>query len=304
MVTEAGSGRATIDKPKAYILRFMRDNRERIESVTSLKITQPDDNPFGCGGYGCAYGTSDSKWIVKVTDDATEAALAKTVMNARKKGGGGTGEGPSTVLPGVVFFEGVWMRPDHAGKPMFVIVRENIRPFGAQDVVSQKYYKAHKWSKHEWGATAVALATQYANDFYEAGDSEAKATTAINEFIRWAGVVGGSMPLVSDTMLYFLDQGIVLRDVHDYNVGYTITDWGKKYRSPGSVVIFDLGWTQTVSKRGARYDKLNPVDQQKLEGAGMPEFSKREARIDSRRAPVAPTVHTPWLPPVKIPRLM
>jgi len=296
-----GSQRAAVDRPSPEMISFMRDNRPRIEKATGLTITQADEKPYGCGGYGCAYATDADKWVIKISSDATEAAMVKTVMDLRQNKSG-RGAGPSTVLPGIVFFDGIWMRPDAKGEAMFIIVRENVKPFTEQDIVALDWFHGHRWAKTKHGQSAVNIAQAYAHDFYEAKDSEPKALAAINEYIRWLGVIERQMPLVGDAMKHFLlEEEIVLQDIHEYNVGHTLVDWGKKYRPAGSVIIFDLGDVPTVDIRG-RYERLNPTAGGKKLSAKKPR-PRRRASIDLRRSPVAPTIRTDWLPDVKVPRL-
>jgi hypothetical protein len=302
--------RASIDKPNAQMLRFMQDNRSRIEKATGLTIVQSNDEPLGCGGYGCAYATNDKRWIVKISTDATEAALVKSVMDVRAEEAGGDGTGPSKSLPGVVFFEGVWMRPDRRGKTVFVLVRENVAPFDEVDVLKLDWFGA-KGSEHpnvqnKYGTTALNLTVEYAADFYEAKNDQRKATKAIDNYIKWVEVIRHEMPLVADTMEEFISRGVVLRDVHDRNVGRTLVDWGRRFRPKGSVVIFDLGYTPTDQFKG--YAKLNPVlseqDAERLESRPAVRARCAErAVIDSSRGQVAPTMHSKWTWPVKIPRL-
>lgn len=304
------SGRATVDQPKAPLIGFMKENRERIEKATGLEITQPNEKPLGCGGFGCAYATTDKRWIVKISKDATEAALVKTVMDMRAKKTRGDGTGPSTAFPGVAFFQGVWMRPDSRGTTMFVLVRENVQPFEDSDLLSLDWF-GEKGSEHpnvrgEYGTTALNLAQNFAHDFYEAKDDKRKADKAIDGYIKWMEVVRKTMPLVADTMEEFLFRGVVLRDVHDRNVGYSLTDWGKSFRPKGSVVIFDLGYTPTKEAKGFR--KLNPAlsAQQlaKLEGRGEARTRGPErAVIETSRSPIAPLVVSRWAGTVQIPRL-
>ena len=306
------SYRESIDKPKAQMLRFMHDNRKRIEKATGLTIVQADDKPLGCGGYGCAYATNNKRWVVKVSSDATEAALVKSVMDVRaeKAEKAGDGTGPSTALPGVVFFEGIWMRPDRRGKTMFVFVRENVEPFQDEDVLLLDWFGSkgteHPNVRSKYGTSALNLAVEYAADFYDAKEDQAAATDAIDSYLKWIEVVRPEMPLVSEAMEEFVCRGVVLRDVHDRNVGRTLVDWGKKYRPKGSVVIFDLGCTPTDHFKG--YSKLNPVlskqDAEKLMSRQNPrQRAAEKAVIDSTRGQVAAVVHSKWTWPVKIPRL-
>jgi hypothetical protein len=304
------SQRADVDKPNPQMLGFMNDNRKRIEKATGLKITQTDDKPLGCGGYGCAYATDDKRWIVKVSTDATEAALVKSVMDIRAENGGGDGTGPSVLLPGIAFFEGIWIRPDRRGKSMFVFVRENVDPFEDVDVLKLDWFGAlgaeHPNVVGKYGTTALNLTVEYAADFYDAGNNQQKATEAIDSYIKWVEIIRHEMPLVADAMEDFLSRGIVLRDVHDRNVGRTVNNWGHRYRKKGSIVIFDLGFTPTDPGRG--YRRLNPTlseeEAEKLASrAPARHRSAEKGVIDSTRSPVAPTLHSKWTWPVKIPRL-
>jgi hypothetical protein len=304
------SARASIDKPSTQLVRFMQDNRSRIEKATGLEITQADEKPLGCGGYGCAYATNDKRWIIKISTDATEAALVKSVMDMRMEQSGGDGTGPSKALPGVVFFEGIWMRPDRRGHTVFVFVRENVQPFQDVDVLNLDWF-GHSGEEHpritkDYGTTALNLAVEYATDFYDAGNNEAKASDAISNYLKWMEVISQEMPLVAEVMEDFLSHGVVLRDVHDRNVGRTLTNWGRKYRPKGSVVIFDLGYTPTVKK--GRYRRLNPTlsAEEAARLGSRPHHRSRPAEtavVDSSRDPVSPLVHSKWTGPVKIPRL-
>jgi hypothetical protein len=232
--------------PGPGILRYLRENRERIEGNIGLRITQPIDAPYGCGSYGCVWALSDPKWVLKISDDPSEGPLVKMIVDIRAQEGGGDGFGPSKVLPGIVWFRSLYADdapPDNENPIVWVIVRENLQPFEGKDAAALPWYFAHRWTDSKHGNSALNIARAYAGDFFEGN----KPDESLDQFIYWMSKAGEDTPLVAQTVfdLAARTPPILLRDVHDRNIGYTLRSWGRGYRPKGSVVIHDLGVTPT-----------------------------------------------------------
>jgi len=273
----------SVEGPDPWLLDWMHFNRALVERSTGLKITQDDDRPYGCGSYGCVYATSDPKWVIKVSSDPSEGPLMATVIGLRAEAGGGDGYGPSKILPGIVFVQQIFQTgPDD--DPVFVIVRENVRPWHSKDVAKLDLFYGHRWKTREKGGnTALAIAQAYAVDFY-AKRGEAAVTNAAVKYAEWLDVARDQLPLVAEAMMDLLRAGIVLADVHEWNLGYAQVDWGPEFRKPGRVIIHDLGLSQTPYR--VTIPKLNPVG---LTGRDR----KRIEQLARARQPDA--VEKPWL---------
>lgn len=262
----------------AWLDDYMPNFSRHIYDKTGLKVQDPTGG-VGCGTFGCVYLTNDPKWVVKVTRDKDEGPLAQRIVEIRKDLAGGDGFGPSTALPGIVFFKDIFQARTveydrHLFKP-YVLIRENVRPAEDEDVEEKMtwyfdkklpYDIDDKDDKDKNGKQIHArdrshaglnIVMHWARIFHIYVDSPSKLKNAVKNYIEWLEEIRNEFPLVVDDMLYLMDHDLVLMDVHAYNVGYSIVNWGKGFRKPGSVVIHDLGMTPTIPK--TRFRMLNPL---------------------------------------------
>ena len=232
------------EDPRTWLVPWLTQNRGRLEKAIGLQITRPLDKPYGCGTYGCVYPLSDPRYVLKVSDDPYEGPLNKTVIDTRKRADGGSGMGPSGTLPGIVFYRNLFADQSF-GKPVYVIVREDVEPFTYEDVLNMQWYY-HPLKSAE-PTNPLDVTSDVIDDFFDSR-SPKKIAESFDLWLEWVGHVGVDLPLVADAMLGMLEKKIVLRDVHWGNVGKSTVDWGKKYRPPGTVVIHDLGLTRTEGR--------------------------------------------------------
>ena len=242
-----------------WVDKWMPKNAHHILEQTGLRILTPK-KPVGCGVFGCVFLTDDPRWVVKVSYDKTEAPLMQKVLDLRKKETG-VAFGPSRVLPGIVFVKALFrgrqiLHGRHYITP-YVIVRENVSPATDEDVKDMEWYSD---SRIEGGEITPGLdmVMKWAEKFHEYKRFPEETSEAMKHFVEWLVRVERDYPLViGDMMTLFREHDLVLQDVHSYNVGRSIVDWGKDYRRPGQWVVHDLGVTPTSSRKDFRI--LNPV---------------------------------------------
>ena len=241
----------------AFLDDYMCKYSRHIYEKTGLKVQDPGIG-VGCGTYGCVYLTDDPKWVVKVTRDKDEGPMALRIVEIRKELEGGDGYGPSKALPGIIFFRNIFQaRTIEHHRKLFkptVIIRENIEPVTNKDVEERMDWFVDKsfGSKLRPG---LEIAQLWAEKFHS---DEGDLAKAVVKFGEWLDRIKDEFPLVVDDMLYLMNnQDLMLADVHAFNVGYSVTDWGRGFRKPGSVIIHDLGMTPTVPK--SRFRMLNPI---------------------------------------------
>jgi hypothetical protein len=138
----------------------------------------------------------------------------------------------------------------------YVIVRENVQPTTVKDVHEKMAFYEDKSIDRYKARPGLEIAQRWAEKFHKNGSNVQRA---VNKYISWLTIIRDEFPLIVDDMLYLMgpEHNIVLADVHAYNVGYTLVDWGSKYRKPGAVVIYDLGMTPTNPRTA--FKTLNPV---------------------------------------------
>jgi hypothetical protein len=191
-----------------------------------------------------------------VTIDPTEGPMVKRVMEIRAEARRpeewdsrgyevSEGGGPISYLDGIVFYRALYQGGvvDARGvqRTVYVIVREKIEPrlsnafaFGRSDYETR-------------GERALIRALDAARAYHKT-----KRPSAREHHLEWyrkhASDVQDGFPYVSETLWQLLDEEpeIVLQDVHLANIGLSVVDWGDDVRSPGTVIIHDLGHTPTA----------------------------------------------------------
>lgn len=238
---------------------WMPKNAKHIFEETGLRVLDAK-KPVGCGVFGCVYLTNDPRWVVKVSYDATEGALIQKVLDYRKEKTG-YAYGPSRALPGVVFVKAVFRgRKLQHGRRIFtpyVIVRENVSPSTDSDVEDMEWYSDSRVEGGEM-TPGLDIVMKWAERFHRYKKDPERTSEATQHYVQWLNRVRREFPLViGDMTTFFTEHDLVLQDVHAFNVGRSIVDWGKDYRQPGQWVIHDLGVTPTAPRKDFRI--LNPV---------------------------------------------
>lgn len=195
-----------------------------------------------------------------------------SIIALRKKHGGGTGYGPNVHLPGIVFIRNLYQAFWDELEPIYVIVREEVKPWQSHDWHRMTYYDAETVNvdgERELlyadpnpappgvrGLTSMTIVQEYAKKFNRVESARSKEA-ALLKYVEWLEIAGNELPLVSEAMLELFDNEIVLEDVHEANLGYARVNWGPKYRQPGRVIIHDVGMSETPFR--PRFRRLNPV---------------------------------------------
>lgn len=249
-----------------WINAWLKQNFDQIEKKTGLTVLDPKGG-LGCGAFGCVYATDDPRWVVKITRDKTEGPLVQSVVDYRARTDGGTGLGPSKILPGIVFYKDIFQARSTSAyidqrwqkfRP-FVIVRENVQPMSDEDVRRMTWYEVSDIEKGK-ATPGLNVLMKQAERFHQRGWSEEEMTNHVVAYGEWLDRLEPEFPLVIDAMrnLFAPPSDLVLQDVHAYNVGFTMTNWGREYRPVGSVVIHDLGVTPPTISPG-KFRTLNPL---------------------------------------------
>lgn len=233
-----------------WLKRFLKLKQEQLRAVGVSSF-----DALGCGHYGCVLPHVDPHWVVKVTRDPTEGPIAAKVTELRNQG--------QAPLRGIVLFKEIYKADeviDWRGKkwPVYVTVREAIKPFTFADEAKMRNYKplrdkgftdAHGgWHPGASSGSALMMMKDAALKWHEA-KRETNKDQAYQDYIHWASKVSDEFNYLGETIFEMLDAGIVLRDVHWANLGYTT--WvlpdvaAYTWRPTGTVVIHDLGHTPT-----------------------------------------------------------
>ncbi len=214
---------------------------------------------LGCGSYGCVFFTEDENCLFKLTTDSTEAHFAATAIKLRKD----KGVDPA----GLVDIRAVFSLPiEHRGDPVFVLWRERAVSVGlrngddcysdavmvdfetklvafydiAEEVFGIAYQEQHNLKDEDaywlWMHASVELSnvildgkdSGFRSDF---SDKLAECWECASDLER-----NEAAKDVGQTLKVYLENGILLADIHPDNVG--VVERGKCSRS---FVITDPG---------------------------------------------------------------
>lgn len=255
-------------RPKidGWLKRFWKQKEAQLTAIGM----DPELDPLGCGHYGCVFATMDPRWVIKITRDPTEGPIAAKVTELRNK--------REAQLQGIVLFKEIYKADETVewrGKtwPVYVTVRESVKPYNLNDAAGMRRYKKKNrgfdpgWDPRAYefiSRTALDYMKEAALKWHEANDTireaertgarvnyrtQEKLDHAHNDYADWASKVGDDFPYVGETVFELLDEGIVLRDVHWANLGYTTWEGDEAtdfvWRPTGTTVIHDLGHTPT-----------------------------------------------------------
>lgn len=246
-------------KVDGWLKKFLRLKERQLRDIGVASF-----EALGCGHYGCVLPHVDPKWVVKVTRDPTEGPIAAKVTDIRNRHRYG--------LKGIVLFKEIYKADEVIGWrgkkwPVYVTVRESIKPFGYEDAAKMRSYRiagetlhAHPkfpgavwpWDidhRSEPSTTTALVAMKEAALKWHEAKRESNKDKAYQDYIHWAEKVGDEFNYLGETLFEMLDEGLVLRDVHWANLGYTTwaveDDEDPLWRPVDTVVIHDLGHTPT-----------------------------------------------------------
>ena len=201
----------------------------QVERCTGLHI----GNPLGKGQFGVVYSTNDNRLVIKLTLDKYEALIAGRVVQIRSKKGS-NGLGPSHILPGIVFLFGVYTIPSFKGNEVYAIVREAVEPINK-----------HKLFDYQDLYPNINQISSLLNSLtYEAADYHRGNESALGEYYNILSHLDDCSSVLYDTFYTLIDNDIIMKDTHIGNIGISTINWGK-YRKPGELILFDLGFTPT-----------------------------------------------------------
>jgi len=236
--TSRAHERRNPDGPPGWAVKFLAKNGRRIVERTGADF----HHYYGCGAYGCAFGSRDPRWTVKITADEWEAKLAAFCVAVRS-------HAPSA-LAGVVQFGALYasdlVAVDWQSKPAraFVIVRESVLPITDHDVRAS----AHGGARARWLVRGIDLlidAREAAKRAFDAKRASAEQV-ALRQYRTALDDLRDIEPFrfVAATMEELLHRyNVLCLDAHYGNIGRTIQPIGVRRRD--DLVIFDLGATPT-----------------------------------------------------------
>lgn len=204
----------------------------QVEKCTGLRI----GNSLGKGQFGIVFSTNDDKLVIKLTLDKYEALIAGRVVQIRSKVGR-KGLGPSHILPGIVFLFGIYTIPLFKGQEVYAIVREAVEPIDKYRLFDYKdlYPNINKISD------ALDHVTTEASVYHRENNYNIYALENYCTTLEWLSKYANNL---SETFIELVDNQIIMKDTHIGNIGISTINWGK-YRKPGELVLFDLGFTPT-----------------------------------------------------------
>lgn len=226
---------------------------------------------LGCGHYGCVMPTEDPEVVCKITSDVTEATFVVAAATLKD-------EPPE----GIVRYHGIYQLPEkHRGRDTFILWREAALSVGLPDFYSRDFRaKNLATALYDFKTLAnLARETLKASSkrealLEEARKSEDRAWDICGDFAprsefgpegeKLAKRFKGSLRLavalrlcdmrteimentegcdmVGGTLRYYLQEGILLADVHTGNVGTVERTSGWVITDPGHAVGLQTRW--------------------------------------------------------------
>jgi hypothetical protein len=229
---------------------------------------------YGCGHYGCVFPTRTKSIVFKVTSDVTEASFVTAAMQLRN-------------LPdGIVRYHGVWHieGESYRGRPVFILLREeasNVGNLSSQVPLENRvikrlmmfkgYANVARESIQRSKSISILEEAERLEDWASSSVEYDKVTTIsypytphIPSWIKGAQRIAYAVQackwiaqemenedvgyLVGGALSFFLDEGLLLADVHTGNIGqveredYTRPVW--VITDPGHMVPLRERWLQ------------------------------------------------------------
>lgn len=272
---------------------------------------------YGCGAYGCVMPTADPLVVCKVTTDESEAkfvaaALQLNGSDPKAPGWAGVVRYHAVYrLPGLVVvpYAGQMIRAPSGPRPAFILWREAVSSVGISGL-SENIEDYVQDARRATAAIDEALLrrppdvtpTEHARVLfkriavsrrdvekraYVRGDEVDRAALGINRARLWAQAATeetgtGNFSLVGESLLFYLDHGILVTDLHLGNFGRhprRVQERLPIITDPGQVTVFNEKWLDpkiaTIesaarpTKRGSRSPKR---------GSKKPRGSRRPRR--------------------------
>jgi hypothetical protein len=197
---------------------------------------------LGCGAWGCVWQTSDKRFALKVSLDATEGPIVAQIM--AKKG--------LHYSPGCVYYHRIWKFPDlfytntYGMAPAYVILREEVGKvhwLNENGDIRDKYRKIHDDLEELPDAACDLVRARADLEFcktIKCADDYAKAERAFMEYV--IDLRGTKARHVGTFMAEAYESGVLLGDIHPGNVGvrrHNLSKFGVKGHR--QMVVSDVG---------------------------------------------------------------
>ena len=207
----------------------------QVEQCTGLHIV----DVLGKGQFGVVFSTNDDRLVIKLTLDKQEALLASKITQIRGRRSKSKGLGPSSHLSGIVFLFGIYTVLQFKGNDVYAIVREVVEPINKHRLSDYKdLYPNDLYPNIDKVARLLSDLNSEAADYHRGNES------ALSEYNNILAHLDDYAPDLVDTFYTLIDNDIIMKDTHIGNIGISTINWGK-YRKPGELVLFDLGFTPT-----------------------------------------------------------
>lgn len=226
---------------------------------------------LGCGHYGCVMPTEDPKVVCKVTSDVTEATFIVAAATLR-------GEPPE----GIVRYHGIYQLPEkHRGRDTFILWREAALDVGLPSFYSRDYRaknlatnlydfktlanlaretlkgssrrdalleEARKYEGRAWDICSDFAPRSEFGPEGEKLSKRFKGALRLAVALRLCDIMAEIMEntdgsdMVGSALRYYLQEGILLADVHTGNVGTVERTSGWVITDPGHAVGLEGRW--------------------------------------------------------------
>lgn len=197
---------------------------------------------LGCGAWGCVWQTSDKRFALKVTLDATEGPIVAQIMGKRAL----------RLNSGCVYYHRIWQLPDliwtaaYGYAPAYVILREEVGRIGwlnENGDVRRKYVKIHQGLEALPDASCDLVRARSDLDYcrtVRCANDYIAAERAFMEYV--VDLRSTSARHVGTFMAQAYEHGVLLGDVHPGNVGMRRHNL-RKFGVPVSktMVVADVG---------------------------------------------------------------
>lgn len=207
-----------------------------------LPDIRDDSKLLGCGAWGCVWRTSDRRFALKVSLDATEGPIIAQIMARRNL----------RLSPGCVYYHKIWKLPElvktntYGYAPAYVILREEVKKIEWVDGdgdIRHKYLKIHDSLEDLPEACCGLVQARCDLEWCKTVECAEAYTDAEREFMNYVFDLRTTEARhVGTFMAQAYAAGILLGDVHPGNVGIR-THGLRDFGVPGhrKMVITDVG---------------------------------------------------------------
>jgi len=261
------------EKPYWLDRLFDKGRKQKIEQILGGKIGRM----YACGAYGCVF-RFQSPWVVKITTDIDEGPIWSYLHDFQEAH-------PNTFTGFTRIKRLIALETDYtsADRPLYIIVREEVAMYhktGKTDAwdftpYTKKMLKDPRWNNGNASKNSKELlgalndlgehrwtASQY-HKLLDLDIDDPEREKALNQLRYWQAKLEDSWATRAFAQSFWklVESEVVIRDIHDYNVGWRMHETLDGQQLEPGLIAFDPGATETTleAERAESY-AVNPFD--------------------------------------------